>query len=486
MSIYLIFLFPSLGFIHILLSSRFSDQITKVALHWSCLVLVSNFFLLQNQWSAGLHPIVTLFKKFKGDWLLFEWGSLLLYVDHVSFFFIFLSNLLVVICIIISWESIKFLKKEFYLCLMATNILLIGVFVCMDLLLFYICFEAILVPIFLVISIWGARKERYKASYYFFFYTLFGSLFMLLSIFKIYGQVGSTSSLLLSFISVEYQIWFSLAFFLSLAIKVPMFPVHIWLPQAHVEAPVSGSVLLAGILLKLGGYGFYRFFLPLLSEGLFFITPMVLMLSIVGIIYASILTIKQTDIKRLIAYSSVSHMGFVTLGLFSNTIEGFSASIILMVAHGFVSSGLFISATVVYDRFHSRIIRFYKGLISSMPILGSIFLVLTLANISIPGSLNFWGELLAFNASLSSKNGLWLTIFILLSIVFGAIYSVNLFNSIFFGASNRVNIGGRDVLKGEFFSLSILSFLAWIIGLFAFNFINTININILEIIALSS
>tara|TARA_B110001454_G_scaffold219108_1_gene249971 strand:- start:5663 stop:6148 length:486 start_codon:yes stop_codon:yes gene_type:complete len=161
------------------------------------------------------------------------------------------------------------------------------------------------------------------------------------------------------------------------------------LPQAHVEAPVSGSVLLAGILLKLGGYGFYRFFLPLLSEGLFFITPMVLMLSIVGIIYASILTIKQTDIKRLIAYSSVSHMGFVTLGLFSNTIEGFSASIILMVAHGFVSSGLFISATVVYDRFHSRIIRFYKGLISSMPILGSIFLVLTLANISIPGSLNF-------------------------------------------------------------------------------------------------
>ena len=486
MLIYFLFIIPLIGIIKLCIFNRNHQNLFIISLINNLLLFIYTFFLFNLQFFNSFQYLNINIKWCVIHKSFFTWGPILLSIDNISFYFILLSNLLIILCIIISWNSIKFMKKEFLIILSLTNLLLTGVFLSMDLLIFYILFESILIPIFLIISIWGARNQRYKASYYFFFYTLFGSLFMFIALLKLYFQFGSTSFYILDKNVAEYQVFLFFTFFLSLAIKVPLFPVHIWLPQAHVEAPVSGSVLLAGILLKLGGYGFIRFTLPLLTESSFYYSPFIITLSIISIIYASILTIKQIDLKRLIAYSSVSHMGFVILGLFTNTVEGFTAALFLMIAHGFVSSGLFISATVIYDRFHSRIIRIYKGLLVGMPLLSTFFLLLSLANISIPGSLNFWGELLVFKASIQSIVGICLTIIILISIVLGAIYSINLFNSLFLGIPYPYLILGRDSNRKEIFSLFILCSLVWILGIFLINFNEILLVDIFNLISYCS
>lgn len=405
----------------------------------------SNFDNLQftnlHSWSSpiGLGVINTMF-----------------YIDGISHFFIGLSIMLIIICYLISWENVEYLNKEFIILIYTTLIILVGVFTTSDLLLFYILFESSLIPLFLLIGIWGSREEKVKAAFYFFFYTLIGSLLMLMSIFKLYSLLGSTNIIVINNISLPsaYQFWFFIGFSLSFAVKVPMIPVHIWLPQAHVEAPLAGSVLLAGILLKLGGYGFIRFLNPLFPLAFQYFSPFMIVLSIIAVIYGGLTTCRQNDMKRLIAYSSVAHMGFVSLAIFTNSFEGLCASIFMMLAHGFSSSGLFMSAGILYARFHSRIIKYFKGLTVSMPILSSITLILILANIGFPLTFNFIAE---FFTIISAYNYSWIVgVLSSLGLILATVYALYFYNRIFFGFLGNYLTSPRQITLFEFHPLFIL------------------------------
>ena len=404
------------------------------------------------------------------SWLMLSnvmnWGDIIVTVDGVSIFFITLSVLLIPICIMMSWNAIDNLKKEFIVSLFVILLLLVMVFTVMDIIVFYILFEALLIPMFIIIGVWGSREEKVRAAFYFFFYTLIGSLLMLLCIFKLYSLTGTTNYLNLVNIELpsSIQFWLFLGFFASFSVKIPMIPVHIWLPQAHVEAPVAGSILLAGILLKLGGYGFIRFGFPLFPIASEYLSPIIVVLSLVAITYASFTTCRQTDIKRLIAYSSVSHMGLVTLAIFCHSKEGVVASIVMMIAHGLVSSGLFMASAVLYVRHHSRAIRYFKGVVITMPIFSIITLILVLANIGFPLTLNFIAEFLsiltAFNYS--KVAGLLSCLGALMSTV----YALYFYNRVYFGSISRHLINSRDVLQFEFQAFLPLLLLTIILGLF--------------------
>jgi proton-translocating NADH-quinone oxidoreductase chain M len=334
------------------------------------------------------------------------------------------------------------------------EILLVLVFTVSDLFLFYIFFESILIPMFLVIGIWGSRERKIRASYLFFLYTLFGSVFMLLGVIYIYLSVGTTdfeTLLFNNFSSLEEKLlWFS--FFVSFASKVPMLPLHVWLPEAHVEAPTAGSVILAGILLKLGTYGFLRFSLPFFPSASFFFTPFIQTISIMGVIYASFTAIRQTDLKRIIAYTSVGHMNLVIMGLFCFNSIGLAGAIFQSVSHGIVSSALFLIIGILYDRFHARIILYYSGLVYTMPLFVSFFLVFTMANIALPMTSNFVGELLLlvgiFKVSVAGA------FFGALTMVLGGAYSLWLFNRIAYGNLKLQYFESSvDINKREFFVL---------------------------------
>ena len=280
-------------------------------------------------------------------------------VDGISLFFIILTTFLIPICILVCWSSIQAYVKEYCIAFLVLESLMIAVFSVLDLLLFYVFFESVLIPMFVIIGVWGSRERKIRAAYQFFLYTLLGSVFMLLAILLIYFQTGTTDLEILycSSFSETRQIFLWLAFFASFAVKVPMVPVHIWLPEAHVEAPTAGSVILAGILLKLGTYGFLRFSIPLFPFATYYFTPLIYTLSVLAIIYTSLTTLRQIDLKKIIAYSSVAHMNFVTLGLFSLNTQGIEGSILLMLSHGLVSPALFLCIGILYDRHNSRLLR---------------------------------------------------------------------------------------------------------------------------------
>lgn len=289
----------------------------------------------------------------------------------------------------------KFIK-EYLIAFLLLEAILIVTFSVTDLLLFYIAFESVLIPMFIIIGVWGSRERKIRAAYFFFMYTLFGSVLLLLAIIYIFNRFGTTdyeTLILVNFSFAEQKIlWF--AFFLSFAAKVPMLPVHIWLPEAHVEAPTAGSVILAGILLKLGSYGFIRFSLPFFPDACIFYTPLVLTLCVVGVVYTSLTAIRQTDLKRIIAYTSVAHMNLVVMGIFSFNLIGIEGAILQSLSHGFVSSALFLLIGVVYDRHHTRMVKYYSGLVHTMPLFTILFLIFTMANIAVPGTSSFVGEFL--------------------------------------------------------------------------------------------
>lgn len=384
-------------------------------------------------------------------------------LNKLSLIFILLSILLITINIKYNWNSNNY-SREFILLLFLLLTILIGLFTAEDLILFYVFFEFTLIPIFILIGVQGSRAERVKASFYFFLYTFTGSIVMLLSIIKIYILTGTTNFFFLSYIHMpmKYQIWFFMAFFLSLAVKIPMVPFHIWLPQAHVEAPMAGSVLLAGILLKLGGYGFIRFNL-MFPDAAILLSPLFLMLSLMAIIYGALITCRQSDMKRLIAYSSVSHMGMVTFGVFTCSWEGFMGSIVMMLAHGFSSAALFILVGLMYSRLGTRVIKYYKGLTLTMPLLSSIFFIMILANIGFPLTINFIAECLIILTSIkytSLINPLIIGAGMFLSVI----YSFFLYNRVFFGYNSTI-IRTRDLCHLETYGLVLLGLIVLIYGL---------------------
>ncbi|MGB0682788.1 MAG: NADH-quinone oxidoreductase subunit M [Magnetovibrionaceae bacterium] len=359
-------------------------------------------------------------------------------IDGISMLFVLLTIILTPICILASWHVGKRLK-EYMIAFLVLETMMIGMFCALDLVLFYIFFEAVLIPMFLIIGIWGGPRRVY-ASFKLFLYTLLGSVLMLLAMMAMYWHAGTTSipDLMNAGFPVNMQYWLWLAFFASFAVKVPMWPVHTWLPDAHVEAPTAGSVILAGVLLKFGGYGFLRFSLPMFPEATFDFTPLVYTLSIVAVIYTSLVALAQHDMKKLIAYSSIAHMAFVTAGTFTLTVQGVEGAIYQMLSHGVVSAALFLIVGVIYDRIHSREIADYGGLVHRMPQYSLTFMFFMMASIGLPGTGGFVGEFLVLLGAF--QDNAWVAALLATGVILGACYMLYLYRRVIFGELTKENL----------------------------------------------
>ncbi|WP_019173905.1 NADH-quinone oxidoreductase subunit M [Pseudaminobacter salicylatoxidans] len=362
-------------------------------------------------------------------------------VDGISMLFVILTTFLMPISILASWESIQTRVKAYMIAFLILETLMIGVFCALDLVLFYVFFEGGLIPMFIIIGVWGGKRRVY-ASFKFFLYTLLGSVLMLLAIMAMYWEAGTTDipTLLAHSFPGSMQTWLWLAFFASFAVKMPMWPVHTWLPDAHVEAPTAGSVILAAILLKMGGYGFLRFSLPMFPEASLYFQPLVFALSVIAIVYTSLVALMQEDMKKLIAYSSVAHMGYVTMGIFAMNAQGIQGSLFQMLSHGLVSGALFLCVGVIYDRMHTREITAYGGLVNNMPKYAVAFLIFTMANVGLPGTSGFVGEFLTLIGVF--KVNTWVALFAATGVILSASYALWLYRKIIFGALTK------DSLKG--------------------------------------
>ena len=479
--LYLLFS-PLIGVLLLLfIPSSNHDLLKKVGFRTSCITFILSFYI----WTIFNKTIGTFQLVTNNTWISILNLNLNLGIDGISLFFVLLTTLLIALCILVSWNSIKFNLKEYLISFLVMEFFLIGVFCVLDLLLFYIFFESVLIPMFLIIGVWGSRERKIRAAYFFFLYTLFGSVLMLLSILYVYIQAGTTDYEILltfSFSSLEQSVlWFT--FFLSFATKVPMIPVHLWLPEAHVEAPTAGSVILAGVLLKLGTYGFIRFSLPLFPEASFYFSPLVYIMAAIGIVYASFTAIRQTDFKRIIAYTSVAHMNLVMLGIFSFNIVGLEGAILQSLSHGFVASALFLIIGVVYDRHGTRMVKYYGGLVHLMPIYISIFLFFTMANIGLPGTSSFVGEFLILAGSFKTNTSV--TFIGASSMIIGGCYSLWLFNRIAYGNLKTQYFNKfLDLSKREFMIFLPLTIGTLIMGLAPDIFLNSIHMSVNVLIEL--
>lgn len=477
----------SLGFLTILFIPKNSVHLIRVV---AVIFSYLTFFLSLFLWVFFDNSTAKL--QFVSEFIWFSYTNIniTLGIDGISLFFVLLSTFLIPTCLLSSWSSIKKYVKEYYLAFLFMEILLILVFSVSDLLLFYIFFESVLIPMYIIIGIWGSRERKIRAAYLFFLYTLFGSVLMLLGIAYIYVTVGSVDYETLlnhTFSDLEQKLLW-LSFFASFASKIPMIPVHIWLPEAHVEAPTAGSVILAGILLKLGSYGFIRFSLPMFPYASYYFTPLIFTLSILGVVYASLTAIRQTDLKRIIAYSSVAHMNLVVMGIFSFNVVGLEGAIIQSLSHGFVSSALFLLIGVVYDRYHTRVVKYYSGMVYVMPLFVSLFLLFSMANIALPGTSSFIGEFLILIGIF--KINICAAFFGALGMILGGAYSLWLFNRIAFGNLKVQYLRFfSDLNKREFFVLLPLIIGTLILGLLPDIFLIPLHTsvgNLVEILVSSS
>ena len=407
------------------------------------------------------------------DFIKFKLG-----IDGISILFIVLTTLITPICIISCINSVKDRVKEFLIAILILETFMIGVFCSLDLVVFYLFFEAGLIPMFLIIGVWGGPRRVYSA-FKFFLFTLLGSVLMLVAIIAIYWITGTTDVIQIYEIKIpkEYQNLLWLAFFSSFAVKMPMWPVHTWLPDAHVEAPTAGSVILAAILLKMAGYGFLRFSLPMFPLASEFFTPLIFTLSIIAIIYTSLVALMQEDMKKLIAYSSVAHMGYVTLGIFTFTKQGIEGSVFQMISHGLISAALFLCVGVVYDRLHSRMISTYGGLVNYLPKYSFLFIVFALAGLGLPGTSGFLGEFLVLTGTFQ-KNYL-VAMLATFGVVLGAAYMLWLTKRVIFGVTKNDQIKNlKDVNKSEIIMLGMLALLVIFFGFYPVPLMETLNVSV--------
>jgi len=471
----MIIFLPVLGSLVILITRRSWETVAK----WIALATSIGTFLLS----------LTLFTDFdktthkmqfveKHSWIP-NWNiNYYLGVDGISVLFVLLSTLTAILCVLISWESITKKVKEFYIAILLTTAFMIGVFCSLDFFLFYLFWEAMLIPMFLIIGVWGGPNRIY-AAIKFFLYTLVGSVLMLVGIIVLYFNSGNTFDIL-TMMTMKYpytmQMWLFWAFFAAFAVKVPMWPVHTWLPDAHTEAPTAGSVILAAVLIKMGAYGFLRFSLPLLPEASRAMTPVMLTLSVIAIIYGAVICLAQTDLKRLIAYSSVSHMGFVTLGIFALNTQGVEGGILQMLNHGIVTGALFLSVGIVYDRTHTRQIADYGGLATEMPIYSAFFMVFTLSAIGLPATNGFVGEILILLGGFTANK--LAGVLACTGIIIGAGYMLWLYQRVFFMEVNPKLHALSDMNIRETITLLPMLILVFWIGVYPNSYLSFLHVSV--------
>ncbi|NOX19994.1 MAG: NADH-quinone oxidoreductase subunit M [Nitrospirae bacterium] len=469
----LIFL-PIVGGALLMLIGRRQETLIKF---WALAVSVITFVLslpLFTNFDKTTHKMQFVERV---EWIP-QWGiQYYVGIDGISVLFILLSTLVTILCVLISWNSITEKVKEFYVAILLIEGAMIGVFCSLDLFLFYIFWEAMLIPMYLIIGVWGGPRRVY-AAIKFFLYTLVGSVLMLIGIIVLYFKGGTFNILELMNLSLPYKLQLMLfwAFFAAFAVKVPMFPVHTWLPDAHTEAPTAGSVILAAVLIKMGAYGFLRFSLPLFPEAAKAMTPYMMALSVIAIIYGGLVCLAQTDLKRLIAYSSVSHMGFVTLGIFALNTQGVEGGILQMINHGIVTGALFLAVGIIYERTHSRQIADYGGLATVMPVYAGFFMIFTLASIGLPGLNGFIGEFLIILGGFKAKK--LAGVLAATGIIIGAGYMLWLYQRVFFMGVNEKIKNLEPMTFREFITLAAMAVFVFWIGIYPNTFLSFMHVSV--------
>jgi len=478
----LITFLPLVGAGFILAIRGDADVVARNARHVALWTSAINFFLSLFIWFNFDNSTAAFQFEEKAQWMPAFNITYHLGVDGISMLFVILTTLLTPICILASWDSITDRVKEYMISFLIMETMMVGMFSALDMVVFYIFFEGVLIPMFLIIGVWGGPGRVY-AAFKFFLYTLAGSVLMLLAIFTMYFAAGTTDipALMTANFPIGLQKWLWLAFFASFAVKVPMWPVHTWLPDAHVEAPTAGSVILAGVLLKFGGYGFLRFSLPMFPEATVAFSPLIFALSIMAVIYISLVALAQKDMKKLIAYSSVAHMGFVTVGAFTLNVQGIEGSIYQMLSHGVVSAALFLIVGVVYDRIHSRDIETYGGLVHRMPGYALVFMIFMLASVGLPGTGGFVGEFLVLLGIFQVNT--WVAAFTATGVILGAVYMLYLYRRVIFGKLTKEHLLKiRDMNPREILVFAPLVVLVFWMGIYPASFLDVMHASVSNLV----